>query len=461
VTIQLPTYSNSVFSTTLFGSASFTFNRGNYEIQTAPLITGNGLTTVPSLLQLAVGVNALAVGAGVEIDRIEIYPTNRPVDTTTIWTSYAGKFESVDIVTGSLGVGGDNSQPANGAFEILEQLYIEKAKSLSVTQDSPNYEPNNWKVSQASDRAGAVGPNAFDEGEEFTLSGSRNGVYYFDGGKPQPVLRELQNTAKGLNLWDSVNWNAGKTIWIRNDLNNRRLMIGIPMTTPNPWLPLAAPATPTSPNIILMCNYSGCPTGPELAESSEVHMTMFGDLKALDMRRKWSLWQIPCPVAEFVPRDDGFSAPLFLCNGIASGKIYQLTPGAAVGGQNTDDGAAINWSYVTYGFAKAKQGQQIPGLGALRKIWYYMAVTMEGVGKVAGKLYSNSLGALPRNTFTIPLSFTLSSPQQNDQERVLEIGGQRLFIEFKSVGSGGYAEVGPVMLEGEMDRVSPHRGVSS
>ena len=461
VTIQLPTYSNSVFSTTLFGSESFTFNRGNYEIQTAPLIAGNGLTTVPSLLQLAVGVSALAVGAGVEIDRIEIYPTNRPVDTTTIWTSYAGKFESVDIVTGSLGVGGDNSQPANAAFEILEQLYIEKAKSLSVTQDSPNYEPNNWKVSQASDRAGAVGPNAFDEGEEFTLSASRNGVYYFDGGKPQPVLRELQNTAKGLNLWDSVNWNAGKTIWIRNDLNNRRLMIGIPMTTPNPWLPLATPATPTSPNIILMCNYSGCPTGPELAESSEVHMTMFGDLKALDMRRKWSLWQIPCPVAEFVPRDDGFSAPLFLCNGIASGKIYQLTPGAAVGGQNTDDGAAINWSYVTYGFAKAKQGQQIPGLGALRKIWYYMAVTMEGVGKVAGKLYSNSLGALPRNTFTIPLSFTLSSPQQNDQECVLEIGGQRLFIEFKSVGSGGYAEVGPVMLEGEMDKVSPHRGVSS
>jgi len=68
---------------------------------------------------------------------------------------------------------------------------------------------------------------------------------------------------------------------------------------------------------------------------------------------------------------------------------------------------------------------------------------------------------LSGDTFTIPLSFTLSSPQQNDQECVLEIGGQRLFIEFKSVGSGGYAEVGPVMLEGEMDKVSPHRGVSS
>jgi hypothetical protein len=462
VTLQLPTYANGAFSPTVSGSASFTLNQGNYEIQSAPLITGNGLATVPTALQIALGVSALSVGAGVEIDRIEIFPTNRPVDTTTIWTSYAGKFESVDINTGTLGVGADNAQAATGAFEILEQLYIEKSKSLCVTQDSPNYEPNNWQVRQASDRAGAVGPNAFDEGEEFAVSASRNGVYYFDGGKPQPILRELQNSAKGLNLWESINWEAGATIWIRNDLNNRRLMIGIPMITPNPWLPNAAASTPISPNIILMCNYTGCPTGAELAESSEVHVTMFGDLKALDMRRKWSLWQIPCPVAEFVPRTDGFTTPLFLCNGNASGKIYQLLPGAADGsGQNDDDGAAINWSYCTCGFVKGKAGQQVQGLGALRKIAYYFTATMEGIGQVAGKLYANSLGALGRNTFTIPLPFTLSSPQQNDQERTLEFGAQRIFVEFSSIGSGGYAEIGSVTLDMDADKNSPHRGVSS
>ena len=552
LTIQLPTYANNVFGATLYGSVTLTFNQGDYVIQTVPIIGGNGLATVPSALQIALGVLSLAVGAGIEVDRIEMFPTNRPVDTTTIWTSYAGKFESVDINSGSLGVGAENNQPATGAFEILEQLYIEKTRSLQVTQDSPNYEPNNWTVKQASDRAGAVGPNAFDEGEEFTVSASRNGVYYFDGGKPAPILRELQSTASGLNLWEKINWDAGSTIWIRNDLNNRRLMIGIPLITPNPWLPLAAALVPTSPNVILMCNYTGCPTGAELEEGSAVHVTMFGDLKTLDMRRKWSLWQIPCPVAEFVPRQDTFTDPLFLCNGKDSSKIYQLVPGAADGsGQNTDDGAAINWSYCTYGFTKAKQGQQVQGLGALRKIWYYLAATMEGIGQVAGKLYSNSLGAAPRNTFTIPLPFTLSSPQQNDQERVLEIGGQRLFVEFSanpeaSISTVGvieetvppgisqfvitvtfatalpsilagqkqsflgltnylplngqtlycssvsgntatyitahsfpidfytqpptadtgtaafnwYSEIGPVMLDGEMDRVSPHRGVS-
>lgn len=461
VTIQLPTYANQIFGPNLYGSATFTFNQGKYVIQTAPLITGNGLTTVPSTLQISLGIFSAAIGAGIEVDRIEVFPTNHPIDTTTIWTSYADKFESVDIVSGQLGVGADNPQPATGAFQLLEQLYIEKTKSLQVTQDSPNYEPNEWQVRQASDRAGAVGPNAFDEGEEFTLSASRNGIYYFDGGKPMPISRELQSTANQLNLWEYVNWAAGSTIWIRNDLTNRRLLIGLPLNAPNPWLPLASAVTPDSPNVILMLNYTGCPTGEEMANSSEVHITMFGDLKALDMRRKWTLWQIPSPIAEFVPRTDTFSDPLFLCNGTGTAKIYQLIPGAADGtGQNTDDGAAINWAYTTYGFTKAKQGQQ-SALGALRKVWYYLAATMEGAGQIACKLYSNSLGALARNTFTVPLPFTLTSPQQNDQERVLEIGGQRVFVEFSSIGTGGYAEVGHLILDGEMDKVSPHRGVSS
>lgn len=459
VTIQLPTYSGGAFGTSL-GSASFVFNQGGYVIQSAPLVTGSGIAVIPSTLQIAIGVSALAAGAGIEIDRIEVYPTDDPVNTTTVLTSYVGNFEAVDINTGRLGVGTENPQPATGAFEILEQLYIQKTRSLQVTQDSPNYEPNNWQVKQASDRAGAVGPNAFDEGEEFAVSASRQGVYFFDGGKPMPILRELQSTGNGLNLWEYLNWDAGSKIWIRNDLNTRRLLIGIPLITPNPWLPNAAALTPTSPNVILMCNYTGCPTGEEMAMAPEVHITMFGDLKTLDMRRKWSLWQIPCPVGEFVTRPDTFSNPIFLCNGIASSKIYQLVNGAPSGGQNTDDGAAINWNYCTYGFTTPKQGQQT-GLGALRKVWYYLAATMEGVGQVAAKLYSNSLGALVQNTFTIPLPFTLSYPQQNDQERVLEIGGQRVFVEFSSVGTGGYAEIGPLILDGEVDKNSPHRGVAS
>jgi hypothetical protein len=208
-----------------------------------------------------------------------------------------------------------------------------------------------------------------------------------------------------------------------------------------------------------MCNFTGCPTAGELADSVPVHTTMFGDLKALDMRRKYSIWQIVSPIAELITRQDGFSQPLFLCNGTGTSKIYQLIDGAVTNGQNTDDGNPINWLYTTYAFTKAKQGQQVPSLGALRKIWYYFAATMEGVGQVARKFYSNTLGALPQNTYTAPPA-TLTYPAQNDQEAVLEIGGQRLFVEFSALGSGGYAEIGTIMLDGEMDKVSPHRGIS-
>ena len=457
ITLSLVDFTSGAFGVPR-GTITFTVNQGDFTIQTAEILTAQ--SSIDVNLQLAIQVASITAGAGVQIDRIEVFPTNHPVDTTTIWESYTNNFEAVDRVTGQLGCGADNSQPAQGSYEILEQLYIEKTNSRCVTQDSPNYEPNQWNVPLASQGVGAVGPNAFYSEEEFSITASRSGIFVFDGGKPMPISRELQSTGVSASLWEKINWAAASTIWLRYSTVKRELYIGVPMVTPNFWLPNAPAATPTAPNVILMCNFTGCATAEELADAPPVHTTMFGDLKALDMRRKWSIWQIACPVAEFITRGDGVSEPLFLCNGINSSKIYQLVDGAASGGQNTDDGAAINWLYTTYGFTKAKQGQQVPGLGALRKVWYYFAATMEGVGQVARKFYSNSLGALTQNTYTAPPA-TLSYPAQNDQECVLEIGGQRLFVEFSAVGTGGYTEVGPVIMDGEMDKNAPHRGVSA
>lgn len=456
VTIVLAPYTGS-FGTPL-GSATFTLEQGDFTIQTAQILVSQ--IAIPSTLQIAIQIASITAGSGVQIDRIEIFETNHPVDNTTIWTSYAGNFEAVDRVTGQLGCGDDNAQPTQGAYQILEQLYINKTASKCVTQDSPNYEPNQWNVPLSSQGVGAIGPNAFYAEEEFSIEANRSGLFLFDGGKPMPISRELQSTGVNASLWEKINWAAAETVWVRFSTDKRQLYVGVPMITPNFWLPNAPSATPTSPNIVIMCNFTGCPTAEELADSSPVHTTMFGDLKALDMRRKWSLWNMAIPIAEFTARQDGVSQPLFLCNGIASSKIYQLIDGAASGGQNTDDGTAINWLYTTYAFTGAKQGQQNPSIGALRKIWYYFSSTMEGVGQVARKFYSNTLGALAQNTYTAPLA-TLSYPAQNDQEAVLEIGGQRLFVELSAVGSGGYAEVGPIILDGEMDKNSPHRGVSA
>lgn len=463
ITIALADFTSGAFSVPR-GTITFTVNQGDFTIQTAEILVAQ--PSIDVNLQIAIEIASIANEAGVQIDRIEIFPTLHPVDTTTIWTSYAGQggvpnFEAVDRVTGQLGCGDDNPQPTQGAYQILEQLYIEKIKSCCVTQDSPNFEPNKWNVPLSSQGVGSVGPNAFYSEEEFSIKASRSGLFVFDGGKPMPVSRELQSTGINGSLWEKVNWNAAKSLWLRFSTDKRQLYVGVPMVTPNFWLPNAPPnPNPQSPNVVIMCNFTGCPTAAELADSAPVHTTMFGDLKALDMRRKWSLWNMTIPVAEFITRGDGVSEPLFLCNGIDSSKIYQLIDGASSGGQNTDDGVAINWLYTTYGFVKQKQGQQVPSLGALRTVWYYFAATMEGVGQVARKFYSNTLGALPQNTYTAPAA-TLSDRAQNDQEAVLEIGGTRVFVEFSAIGTGGYAEVGTVILDGEMDKNAPHRGVSS
>ena len=88
--------------------------------------------------------------------------------------------------------------------------------------------------------------------------------------------------------------------WVKVDITHRRLYIGVPMPTPNFWLPNApVNAAPTSPNVILMCNFQGLDSGQELKSEPQMHTTMFGTLNAIDMRRKWSLWQIPAPYANF------------------------------------------------------------------------------------------------------------------------------------------------------------------
>jgi hypothetical protein len=65
-----------------------------------------------------------------------------------------------------------------------------------------------------------------------------------------------------------------------------------------------------------------------------------------------------------------------------------------------------------------------------------------------------------QNPITHPYPFTLQSPSSDDQERVLEYGAQRIFVEFSSTGNGGYCEIKSLMLDGEVDKNAPHRGVA-
>ena len=244
--------------------------------------------------------------ADVLIDRFDVIPTEIPVLTTTVFGSYAGLAEQVDAVTGTVGFASENQQPVNGAMVLYDTFYGLKAwagktpgSSLYSLQKASDLEPAQWDEPEVAQRSGgAIGPNAFDLGEQWFLGASRNGLYLFVGGQPGKITQEIYQ------VWDAINWTAGQTIWVKVDLDARRIYVGVPMATPNFWLPNApVNANPTSPNVILMCDFKGLDSGEELKQYPQMHTTMFGSLNAIDMRRKWSIWQIPAPLRKL--RADG------------------------------------------------------------------------------------------------------------------------------------------------------------
>jgi hypothetical protein len=410
-------------------------------------ILPTGLGTVPPTLEVLLGLQNSGAGAGVEIDRIEFFPTEIPILTTTVFGSYANNFESVDAVTGPAVFNSENQDPCNNAFVLYDTLYVNKTLSKYSLKSSPNLEPSQWDITEVSQKAGSVGILSSDSGEQWEVSACRNGLYLYEGGQPGRIMTEI------FQIWNSINWNFGNTIWVKNDVLNSRLFVGIPLPTPNFWLPNApVNANPTTPNVILMCNYQGVASGEGIKSGEAVHVTMFGTLEAGDMRRKFSLWNIPSPYASFVQTAE--NQQFYICNGLGNSKIFKLDPNAT-----TDDGMPINSLYTTYGFVNASKAAQLPALGWARKRWSYMTLTMENLATVACRFLADSLlgptdSTAGYQTFTVPGGFGPMSPITRDRESTANFVATRTFLEF----SGTNFDLSNVTLFGRKDVYNALRG---
>jgi hypothetical protein len=364
--------------------------------------------------------------------------------------------EEVDASTtegGILDTSPLNPQTCVGAFTLRESMYLLKTNSLFVTKDNPNSEPGGWSINEVSNRAGAVGIHAYDTGDEWAVFGCRTGLYGFNGGVPTRLSEEI------FQVWDAINWEAGNTIVVRNDTNNRRILCAVPMATGTSpsgvaapsvaWLPYAPynPA-PTSPNVILMLNYQALSTFEELVNSPEMHTTMFGTLAVQDMKRKWAIWNIATPYMGFILQSDYIDQPLYICNGIGSSKIYQLNPE-----QLSDDGVAIYSSYTTYGFVNAAKAVTMPIFGMHNKRYTVLQVNTNGAGIENFKIYPNTLNA--RYPYSVPVGITLSDPAQNDYFRSINVAGNRIFIEVSTNAVGSYFNLCKLLVTGKQDQWSP------
>jgi hypothetical protein len=402
-------------------------------------------TSVQSDLQLRVWASGLANNADVLLDRFEVYPDNEPVLRTELQGSYIDNLEAFDGVTGPLGVGAQNNQPALGGFINYDILYILKSNSMVSTQDSPGNEPAQWTVREVSNKVGTAGIHAYDYGEEWAVTAHRSGLWIYNGSEPVKISQEIQPT------WDAINWTYGYTIWVRNDTVNRRILVGVPMATPNKYLPNApVNANPTTPNVILMLNYKELNTSSELAQRGPLKIAYSGKLISWDISRKWSIWQIPATYADFIKRPDT-SAPLFFCQ--ANSTITQQ-----VAGLLNDNGAAIDALYTTYGFVKSEQEPQFgPLLGDHRKLATYMVMNAQGTGNMTVRVIPNQLASTSQ--WTVPGGVPLVTPENNNLENPLEISGDRLYVQFETSASTASFQISELKMTLQKEPNAPVTGL--
>ena len=453
--IDLTDLSNSQFGNT-YGSFTVPFTSLTSVVATFSgtlLAQGVFPGSVSPKLNLRVWVQNMGVGADVLVDRIEVFPTAFPYLKTQVYGSYIGKPEWVDASGdgGILDTSTENVQTCFGGFVMRDSLYLAKTNSLYVTKDNPSAEPGGWSLNEVSSKVGACGINAYDVGDEWAILACRSGIFGFSGTTPMPLTTEIRQ------VWDAINWNAGNTIVLRNDVNNRRIYCAIPLPTGTSpqgvptasvqWLPYAPwnPA-PTTPNVVLMCNYSAVGMVENLFDVAELHVTMMGALAVQDMKRKWSIWNIATPYMGSVIRGNYTDVPIFFCNGISSSKIYQLDPN-----RHDDDGTAIFSLYVTYGFMNSQKAVTMPLFGLHAKRYTILQFAAEGSGKMTVKMYPNTLSA--RYPYTVPAPINLTPTMQDDIYRNLNVRGNRMFVEVSTSGVGDWFQLHKVLLSGYAD---PH-----
>lgn len=402
---------------------------------------------VPADLLLRVYAADLPNGGDVEIDRIEPFPTDEPVFATSFTASYAINPQGFDGVTGNTGPN-QNQQPIRGAATMFELLYALKERSIYSTADNGVTEPAFWSWREVSQRVGTIGIHSYDYGEEWLVTACRPGVYFFNGGSPIKISQEYQT------VWDAINWKFGSTIWVRNDIENKRVLIGIPLPTgPGtesfPFLPeMPANANPTTPNVVLTMNYRELNTGLAFAETGPIKSSYSGRILSPEPARKTSFWNIRCPYADFIDRGNE-QTPLFFCTGYNDSKVFALDPD-----ELSDDGAAINSFYFTYGFTKAEM-QDAKGLGLHRMIMTYLMTLAVGSGDLNIWIYPDTpLTPVPFVLDSIPLDlFTLG-----DLESDVDAIANRFFVRYGTNAVGARFELSKAVASLRPDPWSPIRG---
>ena len=412
------------------------------------------LAPVPSDLLIRLYVTGALGNWQIAFDRIEPFPTEQPNLSGQVILSYQGNFEAFDREDGVVNASVQNQQPVKSSFTLFDTLYMVKSGSLVSTQDNKTTQPSQWGTPRVVSNVvgttsiyGVAGVSDQDSGEEWAVIAGQPGAFIFNGGQPVKCNQEIQE------LWNLINWKYGHTLWTKIDITNQRILIGVPLATPNQWLPAGIVPdnpNPTVPNVILALNYKFLNTAGAVSERAEVHVSSFGGkLLSVDMSRKWSIWTIPAPCAAFVKRQDN-SVPLMLGNSAATGKIYQLVPGLL-----EDDGQPFNQIWVSHGFPTSEQEQGLQ-LGSVRKGFEFMTMVLGGSGSLKMTAMPDAVDS-PYSHDLLP-NLNLPATVSGDVEVPLNELGNRLFMKFSTNAVGAGFNLSRIVMAMREDPWSPVRG---
>jgi hypothetical protein len=413
-------------------SVALTAASESMQIFTGTLLT-LALAPVPNDLLIRVYATQIPTGTQITMDRFEPFPTLAPNNNTQIIFSYTDEFEQFDRLTGVVSTSQQNQQTVVTSFPLFGIINVVKTGSMVALTDNNTTEPNNWnKPRVISNSVGAFGIYAvtfgIDEpnsGEEWSLIAGPSGLFIYQGSQPIKLSEEIQA------LWNQINPQYAYTSWVKNDVANRRVLVGVPLNALNaqgqvpPYLPagLIPTTTPTTPNVILEMNYKQLNTASAVADNVIIHRSYSGKMIASDLTRKWSIWTIQAPCAAFVQRQDG-STPLFLGNSEETGKIYEL-----VDGLMQDDGSPIDQIYATAGFVPTETGQGTQ-IGVTRFVFEYMLLLINGSGSLTITVCPNTLDS-PYSHTLLP-NMVLPASTNGDVELPVNEEGSRLFVIFET-----------------------------
>ena len=401
------------------------------------------IVSPPTDLLLQVYADGTPTNGGVFlIDSIEIYPANAPFNYSTVRFSHAFNPESIDSTTGQIQVRPNDGQQLRAMFPIRGDLYIAKDHYLGKVTDDGVNEPAQWGsgVTDVSQTVGICGPNAVDWTEEWAVFAERSGLYVIWGGDPVKITPEIQEDASltGKIVWNSINWAAGYTVWVRIDRINRRILVGAPVNGA------------LQPNVVFVLDYRWLDTAQDIANSPMVTYSAFtGKILAHGKGRRWTYWNISANSMTFAERADGTVQPFF-GNNSANGKIYQQIDAPT---QLSDDGAAINSQYATY-YCPSSIEEQILKLGSDRKLLGGLKWRAIGSGSLL-------ISIQQANRVTNLRSYTLSTFPKGDGERPVNLHGERFSIQVGTNNATSWWQLEKLIAKMRKDASIPLRGISS